>query len=91
MAKISLIRPHTMGVARARQIVDQVAAELATKHQVKSAWQGNTLDLSRSGLKGSLAVTDTEVNIRVELGLLLSAFKPIIEREITEQLNAKLA
>jgi putative polyhydroxyalkanoate system protein len=91
MAKITLVRPHTLGKTRAKAIVDQVAADLSSKYQVQSAWQGDTLVIKRSGLDGTLAVSETEVDIQVNLGFLLSAVKPVIEREINDQLNAKLS
>lgn len=91
MAKISLAHAHTLGKSQARQVVEQVVAELASKHQIQSVWHGDTLNIKRSGLDGTLAVTDEAVNIQVNLGFLLSAVKPIIEREINEELDARLS
>lgn len=91
MAKISITRTHTLGRAGAREVVNQVAADLGAKHQVQSHWEGDTLVIKRSGLDGTLAVTDTEVQIHVSLGLMLSAIKGLLEKEIHAQLDAKLA
>jgi putative polyhydroxyalkanoate system protein len=90
MAKISITRSHALGLAGAKQAIDTIGADLAAKYQVTHQWAGNTLKVSRSGLDGTLEVTDTTVIINLNLGFLLSAVKGQIENAINAELDQRL-
>ncbi len=54
-------------------------------------WQGDTLSFARSGVKGAIAVTASDVHVTAELGMLLSPLKGTIEDEIRRKLDEKFA
>lgn len=90
MAKISITRPHSLGLAGAKQAIDSVGNDLATQYEVTRQWSGDTLQVKRSGMDGTLEVTDSAVTINLNLGFILSAAKGPIERAINNELDKRL-
>lgn len=90
MSKISITRPHALGLDAARQAVEKVGQDLAATYGIKQAWQGNALKVARSGLDGQLLVSDNDVRIDLKLGLLLSVMKETIEKAIHAELDKRL-
>jgi putative polyhydroxyalkanoate system protein len=90
MASIDIRRPHGKTHAEARALVDKTADSLSKKFGVASEWAGDTLHFRRSGVIGRIEVTKTELIVHAELGFLLGAMKPMIEREIKVQLDKRL-
>ena len=90
MASIDIRRVHGKTPAEARALVDKTADSMGKKFGVTSEWDGDTLHFRRSGVNGRIQVTKTEVIVHAELGFLLGAMKPVIEREIESQLDKRL-
>ncbi|HEX4481820.1 MAG TPA: polyhydroxyalkanoic acid system family protein [Rudaea sp.] len=90
MASIDIRRPHGKTHAQARALVDKTADALGKKFGVASEWDGDTLNFHRSGVNGRIEVTASELIVHAELGFLLGAMKPMIEREIEAQLDKRL-
>lgn len=90
MAKISIQRTHQLGLAQAREAINQVGQDLASSYQLSQEWQGNTLRVKRSGLEGTIAVSDRDVQIDLQLGLLLSAAQGAIKQAIHAELERRL-
>ena len=91
MPSIDIRRKHGKTHAEARAIVEKTADSMTKKFGVASEWDGDTLHFKRSGVNGSIEVTATEVIVHAQLGLLLGAMKPVIEREIEGQLDKRLS
>jgi putative polyhydroxyalkanoate system protein len=89
MAAIDIRRKHGNSLKDARAAVERVAKAVAKEYGFTHAWDGNTLEFSRTGATGSIKVAKTEVHIHVELGFLMSALRPVIEKEITRKLDAE--
>lgn len=87
MATIDIRRKHGQTPAQAKAMVDKTAAAVGRKFGVSSAWEDDTLHFKRSGVDGQIRVTKTEVIVHAELGFLLGAMKPMIERELAAQLD----
>lgn len=87
MPSIDISRPHSLSVAAAKKAVNRVAAQIAEKFEVDSAWQGNTLVFRRSGVDGQIQVEPESVRVTVELGFLLMALRGTVEREIRRYLE----
>ena len=87
MPSIDISRPHSLSIAAAKKAVDRVAAHIAEKFEVDSAWQGNTLVFRRSGVDGHIQVEAKKVRVTVELGFLLLAIRGTVEREIRRYLE----
>ncbi|MBA8883389.1 polyhydroxyalkanoic acid system family protein [Dokdonella fugitiva] len=91
MAVIDIRRSHKKPLKAAKTAVERVAKSIAKEHGIAHHWDGDTLVFDRSGVKGHIAVGKGDLHVRVELGFLMSALKPMIEREIERKLDEQLA
>ncbi|HEY0179950.1 MAG TPA: polyhydroxyalkanoic acid system family protein [Dokdonella sp.] len=91
MAVIDIRRAHARGKEAAKAAIERVAEAIAGEYGVEHHWSGDALHFSRSGVKGRIVVAADEVHVHAELGLLASALKPAIEREIERQLDRYVA
>ena len=91
MPSIDIRRPHQLSIADARAVVDRVAARMQEKFDMTGQWQGDTLNFSRSGLSGSIAVEADAIQVRAQLGMLMAPLKGMIEQEIRRKLDEHFA
>lgn len=91
MARITVERAHNLGKEAARAKAEQLAGKLQERYGLEPSWSGDTLNLRRSGVKGSVLVADDSLRIDVELGLLMSAMSGTIKAEIEKALDKALA
>ena len=90
MARINIVRSHTLGRAGARKAIDRLASDLSSKLQAETRWTGDTLAFNRSGAKGRIDVDDTKVHVDVDLGLMLTPMRGMIEQQINSYLDENL-
>ena len=95
MADIHIDRAHTLGLPEARQIACQWAEQAKAKFGMECTYEeGPTRDLvsfSRTGVHGTLSVTQDGFELQAKLGFLLGAFKEKIEAEIVRNLESLMA
>jgi len=91
MAVIDIRRKHGRSIKDAKTAVERVAKAIAKEYGLTHEWDGNELRFGRSGVKGTIGVAKQDVHIHVELGFLVGALKPVIEREITRKLDEEFA
>lgn len=95
MADIHIDREHTLGLHEARQIAFKWAEQAEAEFGMECTYEeGTTSDLvsfSRTGVHGTLSVTDDGFELAAKLGFLLGAFKEKIEAEIVRNLDALIA
>lgn len=91
MARITIERAHSLGKEGARAKADKLANKLREQYGLEPSWSGDTLNLKRSGVKGSVWVSDDSLRIDVELGLLMSAMSGTIKSEIEKAVDKALA
>lgn len=95
MADIHIHRAHTLGLKSARKVAAQWSEKAQTKLEMVCAYaegeDGDELQFSRPGVKGTLRVCDDHFELNAQLGFLLSAFKDQIEGEISKNLDELLA
>ena len=60
---------------------------MSKQFDVNYQWEGDLLKFKRSGVKGQLDISENDLHIRLELGLMLRPFKSRIEQEIHSQLD----
>ena len=87
MADIEMHRAHKLGLKGARAAADKMADHLGTKFGLKGDWQGNVLKFERTGVAGSLAISDKDMKLSVSLGFLLKAMKGSIEAAVRHELD----
>ena len=95
MADIHIARVHLLGLAEARKIAFQWAEQAEAQFDMECTYEeGQTSDVvsfRRSGVHGTLAVTQDCFELDAKLGFLLGAFKDRIEGEIVKNLDALIA
>ena len=95
MADIRIHRDHALGLQRAREIAwawaERVEEKFDMECTVLEGKTSDTVEFTRSGVKGELIVTADHFELHAKLGLLLGAFKSTIEAEVQKELDALLA
>ena len=90
MPNIHFQTAHHLSKEGAKQKLQSVADQLKSRLGATTRWQGDTLMFDRAGAKGSIDVTDSDVTVDVDLGMMLTPFKGEIERQIQSQLQQSL-
>lgn len=95
MADIRIHREHALGLQKAREIAwawaEQVEDKFDMECTVLEGDTSDTVEFTRSGVKGELIVAADHFDLHARLGLLLGAFKSTIEGEIQKELDQLLA
>ncbi len=90
MATIDVTKTHNLGKERARKAAEAVAERLKEKIEVQYQWAGDVLEFQRSGANGRIHVSDSEVRVEVDLGLMLRPMKGMITEKVGDYLNRYL-
>ena len=90
MADIALKRTHSLGLKGAHAAANKMAEKLGEKFDLTSTWSGNTMNFTRPGVNGTLAVSESDMKLEVTLGFMLKMMKGPIERSVHEQLDKVL-
>ena len=95
MADLHILRPHTLGLAKARKIAFDWAEQVEKDFDMQCTYEegraADRVSFSRSGVQGELHVTKDKFQLDARLGFLLGAFKGRIEAEIVAMLDTLLA
>jgi putative polyhydroxyalkanoate system protein len=90
MAHIEIHRQHRLGHEQARRAAEEIAAHLDERFTLEYHWEGDSLRFKRSGINGHLDVSDSEVVIKVRLGMLMLALKPVLKKEVNRYMDEAL-
>ena len=94
MADIRIHRDHKLGLPKARKVAWKWAEEVEQKFDMQCAvLEGefsDTVEFTRSGVKGTLVVAADHFDLNAKLGFLLGAFSRTIETEIEKNLDKLL-
>ncbi|MCK7543980.1 polyhydroxyalkanoic acid system family protein [Marinobacter bryozoorum] len=91
MSSIDVRRAHSLDQAHAREAAESLAQDLSRKFDVDYEWDGDLMRFRRSGVKGHLDISPSELHVHLELGMMLRPFKGRIEEEIHTQLDKIIA
>ena len=95
MSDIHIHRDHQLGLTKARAVALQWAEEVEAKFDMEctilEGETSDTVEFTRSGVKGELIVAPDHFDLSAKLGFLLGAFSKTIESEIMKNLDALLA
>ena len=95
MPDIRIHRDHDLGLAKARKVALQWAEDAEKKFDMEctilEGETSDTVEFTRSGVKGELVVAADHFQLDAKLGFLLGAFSKTIESEIETNLDARLA
>lgn len=89
MASIDILHDHSKTPKQARKAVEDVAKKLSERFDMDYGWDGDTLNFSRSGVDGHIALLPQQLHVTASLGFLLSAMKGPIESEIRRVLSER--
>lgn len=84
-------KEHALGLEEARRRVDALAGDLQAKYSLRSAWDGDHLNVNGSGVNGHIAVHDQAVEVDVKLGFSLMMLEGAIRSSIEDAMNKHLA
>jgi putative polyhydroxyalkanoate system protein len=91
---IRIHREHTLGLPKARKVAWQWAEDVEKNFDMQcSVIEGDfsdTIEFTRSGVKGTLIVAGDHFDLNAKLGFLLGAFSRTIEHEIERNLDKLL-
>jgi putative polyhydroxyalkanoate system protein len=94
VADIRIHREHALGLAKARQVAwawaEQVEQKFDMECSVLEGETSDTVEFTRSGVKGRLIVAADHFDLDAKLGLLLGAFAHTIQAEIEKNLDTLL-
>lgn len=91
MSHIAIDHAHQLPPAKARAVIEEVAAKLQERFGVDHHWDGDLLHFTRSGVDGHIALQPGNVHVTATLGFLLGALKGPIENEIRRVLDERFA
>lgn len=82
MPDITLVENHTLSMNEARAVAQKVADQMAADYEMTYAWEGAVLAFRRSGFSGTLALTEGQVQLDIDLGFMLKGFRTKIEQQV---------
>ncbi|MFW2403700.1 MAG: polyhydroxyalkanoic acid system family protein [Gammaproteobacteria bacterium] len=83
MASIQIKQAYTMPYDELKEGLDKLAGKLGEQYQLECDWDSDDcMCFSRSGADGKVEIGEEEIDLQVNLGMMMSAFKGTIEREI---------
>ena len=95
MPDIHIHREHALGLAKARKVALQWAIDAEKKFEMEctiiEGKTSDTVEFTRSGVKGELLVEAHQFTLDAKLGFLLGAFSRTIETEIEKNLDGLLS
>lgn len=95
MPDIRIHRDHQLGLPKARKVAEKWAEEVEQKFDMSCSLvkgeTSDTVEFTRSGVKGRLIVAADHFDLEAKLGFLLGAFAKTIEGEILKNLDTLLA
>jgi len=94
VADIRIHREHRLGLPKARKVAWQWAEDVEKNFDMQcSVIEGDfsdTIEFTRSGVKGTLIVAADHFDLNAKLGFLVGAFSRTIETEIERNLDKLL-
>ncbi|WP_438951759.1 polyhydroxyalkanoic acid system family protein [Porticoccus sp.] len=91
MSHIQLERNHTMEKEQVRAMTEELGQKLKAKHGGDYCWEDDTVHYKHSGIDARVSFDDKTIRVDVKLGLLMGAFRGMIESEVTKYLDEKFA
>ena len=91
MATIEVTRQHRLGLEGARRAVLFVVEHLQRDLNARCEWQGERLNFKCPGAEGHIELTETLIQLSVDLSWLLKPARGRIERSINDYLDQALA
>ncbi len=82
MADITLVEDHALSMDGARSAAQKVADQMTADYEMACSWEGDVLAFKRSGVSGTLALTEGRAQLDINLGFMLKGFRSKIEEQV---------
>lgn len=83
MATIKIQHSYTLSDEILTDKLNQLAEQMSTKFALSCCWQGdNCLQFQRKGADGEILFADNQLQLTIQLGFMLSAFKATLQSDI---------
>lgn len=90
MNKIHIKRQHNLGRDQVRDRVDEIAKTLKNELNAECTWENDSLCFNSPGASGTIDVSDDDVELHIELGMILVFMKDPIEKAILKRVDEVL-
>ncbi|MGD2053644.1 MAG: polyhydroxyalkanoic acid system family protein [Gammaproteobacteria bacterium] len=90
MATIHIKKAHAVDHETVKQEVQNLADKLSKELSADYQWEGDRLVFKRKGASGHIDISETEVDIEIKLGMVLTPLKGAIEKTVTSYLDEHL-
>ena len=90
MATIEISRTHALGKDEAKNRTNTVLEKMKSSQGIQGTWSGDTFNITKPAT-GTFMVTDTLVQIAIDLPFMLRPLKGTIEQRINQELDKALA
>ena len=87
MADITLVEDHALSMDDARNAAQKVADQMTADYEMACSWEGDVLAFKRSGVSGTLALTEGRAQLDVTLGFMLKGFRKKIEEQVGRNMH----
>lgn len=91
MADICITETHKLPHIKAKAAAQEIAEQMAAEYDMTTRWHGDVLQFKRSGVSGTLTLSDKEARLEIALDFLLKAFAPTIEQKISAKMKKVFA
>jgi putative polyhydroxyalkanoate system protein len=91
MSSILIQKSHNMSNLELQFLVEDLGKDLQKKYGGDYQIEDKLVKFSYSGVEARISFDESAVKIQVTLGLMMSAFKGLIEKEINLHLNKKIS
>jgi len=91
MATIHIKKAYSIDYDKVRQEVQNLAEKLGEDLSADYEWDGDCLVFKRKGASGQIDISDSEIDIEIKLGLVLTPLKGTIEKKIDDYLDEYLS
>lgn len=91
MSDVQFQQSHSLGLDKARELaqrwVEGAGAKMGLTCKTEQGADKDVVSFERSGVNGTMVVTGESFNVDIKLGLMMKAFKPMIEAEIAKNVS----
>ena len=91
MANITINRSHNMSEQALKEKLDMLSAKMQDRFDLSCSWKNEQcMTFKRSGVDGEITLQADQINLQVKLGMMMGAFKGVIEKEINQFMDKEI-
>ena len=91
MADISITHKNKLSHKKAKAAAQKVAEHLTEEYGIAAEWEEDVLHFKRSGVSGTLELSEHMAQMNITLGFMLKAFSSTIEEKVQKNMKKVFA